>query len=171
MKRAFWLIFLVMAAVYATMALWTLPTISAAAGGLAPFDMRPLGYSFEEARAFLAALTEEGRHLYLDVQHRLDLVYPLLLAATLVLGCLLLTASTPLRALVIAAALSGMVFDYLENAAVADMLTAGHQQLTAALVAEASRWTLLKSLATTVAMLLVLGLLLWRVFARRHAKS
>lgn len=170
MKRAFWLVFLAMAAVYATMLLWTLPTISAAAGGLAPFDMRPLGYSFEQARAFLAALTEEGRKLYLDVQHRLDLVYPLLLAATLVLGCLLLTSSMPLRWLVIAPALLGMVFDYLENAAVADMLTAGHQQLTAELVAEASRWTLLKSLATTVAMLLVLALLLWRVFARRRAQ-
>ncbi len=82
-RLAFWLLFAATLGVYATMLGWTLPAISAAAGGLPAFDMRPGGYSFDEAKAFLAALSPEGKALYLDVQHKLDTAYPGLLAATL----------------------------------------------------------------------------------------
>lgn len=158
MKRLFWIVFLAMAAVYAAMAVWSLPTIAADAGGLMPFDLRPMGYSFEEATEFLTALSPEGRAFYAGVQHRLDLAYPALLAATLVLAALLLTPSFWLRGLVVAASLAGMVFDYCENGAVARMLAAGPEALTAAQAEAASRWTLLKSLFATVAMTAVLAL-------------
>ena len=82
-RLGFWLLFAVTLAVYATMLVWTLPAITAAAGGLAPFDMRPSGYSFDEAKAFLTALSPDGKALYLDAQHKLDAAYPALLAATL----------------------------------------------------------------------------------------
>ena len=169
MKLAFWLVFVVMAAVYATMLLWTLPAISAEAGGLAPFDMRPLGYSFDEARAFLAALSAEGRELYLHVQLWLDILYPVLLAATLVLAIILLTTPGWLRWLLIVPALLGMVFDYLENLAIGRMLEAGPNSLTEALVTEASRWTMLKSGFTTISMVAVMILLGVWVVARRRA--
>lgn len=81
------------------------------------------------------------------MQHRLDIAYPVLLAATLVLAALLLTRSTWLRALVTVAALAGMVFDYCENGAVARMLAAGPEALTAAQVEAASGWTQLKALS------------------------
>jgi hypothetical protein len=34
------------------------------AGGLTPFDIRPWGYSYAEARAFLEAIGEQGRADY-----------------------------------------------------------------------------------------------------------
>ena len=46
---------------WAVMFLGTLAHLQALAGGAAPFDIRPLGYSYEEARAFLEALGEQGR--------------------------------------------------------------------------------------------------------------
>lgn len=169
MKNAFWLVFAATLAVYATMLIWILPSIMEAAGGLAPFDMRPLGYSYDEASEFLTALSDDGRSLYLDVQHWLDLFYPALLAATLVLATVLLTAPGWLRWALVVPALLGMVFDYLENFAVGRMLETAADNLAAELVSEASRWTVLKSGFTTVSMVTVIGLLAIRLIARRRA--
>ena len=80
MRLIFWLMFLVMTGVYLVMALWAIPKIIADAGGLLAFDMRPLGYSFDEASAFLTALSSEGRAFYLNVQQMLDSAYPALFA-------------------------------------------------------------------------------------------
>ena len=44
-------------------------------------------------------------------------------------------------------------FDYFENFAVADMLRAGPEGVDAAMAAEASQWTMLKSASTTAAVL------------------
>ena len=79
----FWLVFAAMLGNYLAMILWSIPRISAEAGGLAIFDMRPAGYSFEEAKTFLAALSPDGARFYVQVQHRLDSAYPALLAVTL----------------------------------------------------------------------------------------
>ena len=159
-RVAFWALFAVTAAVYLVIVLWSLPKISAAAGGAAPFDMQPFGYSFDEAKTFLAALTPEGSEFYLNVQHRLDAAYPALLAATLFFAIRALAPGVgfvpTLPALI---ALPGAIFDYLENASVTAMLNAGAAGLTPELIARASRWTLLKSIFTTIAMLLLLALL------------
>ncbi len=167
-RAAFWLVFAVTLGVYLVMLLWTLPAITAAAGGLAPFDLRPTGYSFDEARAFLAALTPEGTALYRTVQQRLDIAYPALLAATLVLAILLLSPSGlgRWRWLLAATALPGMVFDYLENAAVAAMLDGGAAALTPELAQAANRWTLLKSAFSTLAFTVLLVLLARWLFRR-----
>jgi hypothetical protein len=169
MKTVFWLVFAVMAAIYAVMLIWTLPTISAEAGGLMPFDTRPFGYSFEEAKAFLTALSADGRALYLGEQHFLDLFYPALLAATLILAAIVLTSPGLLRWLLSVPAALGLVFDYLENRAVGRMLEAGPDGLTETLVSEASRWTVLKSAFTTIAIVAVIVLLVVRFVARRRA--
>jgi hypothetical protein len=139
---------------------WTLPAITAEAGGAPPFDMRPFGYTAEEARAFLAALTESGRDLYLHVQHRLDMAYPALLASTLGLGILLLCPQQAGKwkwALVLAA-IPGSLFDYLENVLVARLLKSAPEFVDAELIAAASRATVLKSLFTTLAMIVLLVL-------------
>jgi hypothetical protein len=149
-------------AVYGTMLGWSLPTVSAAAGGLAPFDMRPGGYGFAEAQAFLVALTAAGAEFYRNVQQRLDLVYPGLMALTL--GLAIATAAPKAigrwRWLALPLAASVALFDYLENHAIANMLDAGAAALTPELVETASRWTVLKSAATTAAMVILLVLLL-----------
>jgi hypothetical protein len=164
LKPFFWISFSAAAAVYAAMLFWTLPAISAAAGGAAPFDLRPLGYSVGEAQAFLAALTDQGRQIYLDVQQRLDIAYPALLAIVLGLGSALifpprfgnrkwLSALTPA---------AGMLFDYRENALVRRMLNSPPDALNPDLVAAASNATMLKSVFTFISMSALLVLcVLW----------
>ena len=160
------------ALVYALMVLGTLPAISREAGGLMPFDLRPSGYSFAEAQTFVTALSAEGRALYLGLQHTLDLFYPALLAGFLVWSIRAqATAVGGRRAggmhiIGSVAAVLGMVFDYLENRAVAAMLRAA--DLQEGMVSAASNWTLAKSAASTVAMVVLLALLVWRVIRHRQ---
>ena len=81
MNRAAYLVLTVATlAVYFVMIVWSLPKIASAAGGAMPFDLRPWGYTPNEAEAFLVALSSEGRAFYTDVQLRLDTLYPPLLA-------------------------------------------------------------------------------------------
>jgi hypothetical protein len=61
---------------WAVMFFGTLAHLQALAGGDAPFDIRPLGYSYKEARSFLDAIGEQGRAYYLHPQLILDTVYP-----------------------------------------------------------------------------------------------
>jgi membrane protease YdiL (CAAX protease family) len=168
LRILFWGLFSLTFAIYATMLGWSLPSIAVAADGLAPFDMRPGGYSFAEAYAFLAVLSSEGTEFYLNVQRKLDTAYPGLLALTLffAIAALLPRRIGAWRWIVATIALPVGAFDYIENHAVAQMIEAGATGLTADLVATASQWTMLKSGASTVAMSVVLVLLLWRA-ARR----
>jgi len=169
MRLIFWMMFAVMLGVYLVMVLWSLPLLMADAGGLPAFDLRPTGYSHDEALAFLAALSPEGRAFYLDVQQWLDTAYPALLGVVLVMAFGFLFRGA-LRWIAIVFALAGAVFDYLENAAVAGMLRAGAEGITPDMVATASRWTVLKSGAVTLAMLMLiagLAMLLWRRVRRK----
>lgn len=173
-RIAFWALFAVTAAIYATMLVWSLPAISAKAGGLAPFDMRPGGYTFDDAHTFLSALTPEGAAFYRNVQQRLDLFFPALVALTMffAIAALLPTLWGGWRWLLASVALPGAVFDYLENAGVAAMLAAGPDGLTAQLVDATSRWSMLKAAANTVASVLLLVLVfvgLWRWLAARRS--
>lgn len=159
----FWLLAAATLGIYLAMVGWTLPTITAMSGGSPPFDLRPAGYGFEEARAFLAALGDDGIAFYRDVQHRLDLVFPGLLAATLwfALAALMPVRTVTGRLVLAAVVLPVAIFDWLENAGVATMLDAGAEGLTPHMVAVASRWTVAKSLTSTLAFSL-LGILLAR---------
>jgi hypothetical protein len=163
-RRLFWLLAAVTAAVYGIIVGWSLPFISSQASGLAPFDMRPTGYSFEEARSFLATLTPEGTEFYRNVQHRLDIVFPLLQATTLylALAALLSPQFGRSRWLWLMPVFLVAIFDWAENVAVAKMLAAGAGALSPELVADASRWSVLKSGVTTVAFVAVLAALAWR---------
>lgn len=162
----FWGLFSLTLAIYAAMLGWSLPFIANAAGGLIPFDMRPGGYNFAEASAFLIGLSADGAAFYRTVQQQLDLFYPGFLALTLffAIAALLPRPIGGWRWVVAMIALPVGAFDYLENHAVAQMIDAGPSGLTAELVATASQWTVLKAMASTMAMSVVLVLLLgWAV--------
>lgn len=168
-RLAYWIIFACALGVYGTMLGWTLPAVSAGADGLVPFDMRPGGYTGEEARQFLAVLSDEGRKIYLGPQHKLDLVYPTLLAVVLIGAAWALVPARGLVAVLIAAALVGAGADYLENLRVAGLLTY-EGEVTDSMVAAANQATLIKSGATTLAMCGVLVALIsagWRKWIRR----
>ena len=161
--KLYWLLVAVMAAIYLVMVAWSLPYLKML-GGDPAFDLRPGGYAFAEARDFIAALGSEGRGFYLNVQHRLDLVYPALLGAVLVIALVKL-APRRIGWLLAAVAVAGSVFDYLENHAVSVMLRAGTDGLTAEMVASASRWTVLKSAFSALAMTALLALLVLKGIA------
>ncbi len=166
-RWTYWGVFAATLGVYAVMIVWTLPGISQSAGGLPPFDLRPMGYSPDEARAFLSALGPEGRALYSGPQRILDMAYPALLGFVLI-GALrhIYAKGWPLTLLVFVA-LVGMGFDYLENMRVA-LLLAG--DVSDEIIAAASRATVMKSVLTSVAMLAVLAGLIrsgWRVWTNK----
>ena len=166
--KLYWLIFAAALAVYGTMIFWSLPFIANEAGGPIPFDMRPGGYSLAEAQAFLTALSDQGRLFYLTTQHRLDLIYPALLAFVLTGAGRGLTQNgyRPIAFVIGFAAFLGAGADYTENMRVAAMLRAAPEALDAALVESASFATLIKSATTTVAMVLVLGLVVLALIRR-----
>lgn len=171
MSRGFWALLAVMVAIYLVIVFWSLPIISNNANGLTPFDLRPGGYTLEEARAFMDALTPVGLAQYEGPQRWLDIAYPALLAATLGWAVWHLTATTPewVRLVLLLLIGVGMSFDYLENLHVARMLSAGAEGLHAPLVEAASRASVNKALTTTVAMFGILGLLVrnWRMERRQ----
>lgn len=163
MKRiAFWILFAVTMGIYAVMLSWSLPTIAAAAKGFVPFDMRPGGYSWAEARVFLIAISPQGIAFYLGPQHLLDLFYPGLLALTLffAISALLPKRLGIWRWVIALIALPVALFDYLENFAVTAMLRSSPATIAPALVDTASRWTVLKTMSTTIAGSVVLALLI-----------
>lgn len=166
----------VTAAVYGTMLAWTVPTIAAHAGGLQAFDLRPAGYTLEEARAFLIALGPDGARFYLDVQQRLDLVFPVLITATLSWSIARLAPPELGRRRWWLASLAVPIapLDYLENAGVTQLLELGSERISAEMVAEASRWTVLKSGFVAIAAVPLLALLSmrgWRRWKRGRAAA
>jgi hypothetical protein len=164
MRGLIWLLSAATLALYLVMVLWSLPYIASEAGGLAAFDMRPVGYSFDEARAFLTALSDEGNAFYRDVQHQLDLYFPGLLAAWLFLtiATLLPKRLGGWRYVIAAPVFLTAVFDWSENQAVTEMLSVGAGNLTEELVARANMWTIAKATASTVAYVALLVLLIWK---------
>ena len=172
----FWALFAVTLIVYGVMIGWSLPTVSAAAGGLVPFDLRLNGYGLADAQQFLSALSADGAEFYRDVQHRLDIAYPALSALTMffALAALLPARLGRWRYAIALPALATAVFDYIENGVVDRMLEAGAGGLTAELVAAGNTATQLKAMSTTIVMTAILMLLIWRCIrwlARRRLGS
>ena len=126
--------------------------------GLRPFDMRPGGYSAELANSLINDLGSSGRRYYLTRQIPLDLVYPSLMALTLVSLLKWLGSRNVSQKLVrigtwfsIAAAIA----DYLENAGICFMILSW-PEISANTVLAASVASIVKSGLTTAAVLIVL---------------
>lgn len=159
-RAAYWVLLAVTLAIYSAMVLGPLSQIAADAGAPA-LDMRPRGYSAAEARAFLAALSEDGRAIYAGPQHLLDTIYPALLAITLVWSAVKLAGGRFRWAVWLIAPLSvaAAVSDYAENALIARFLFADPDTIPDEALMRAASFTVVKSGATTIAALGVCGML------------
>ena len=157
-----WLVVVLLAgngALWAVMFFGTLAHLQALAGGAAPFDIRPLGYSYEEARSFLAATGEQGRAYYLSRQLILDTVYPPFYAASRALALWWLTMPGRLydgailqrwRWTLVAIPVVMASFDGVENVCIAKMLWTW-PDLSPGLVQVSSLATRLKFIAGVIA--------------------
>lgn len=142
--RALWLSLALMLAGLAIILLWSAPQI--AADGLAPFDTRTQGYDLKEARAFLTALTPDGRAAYLGPERLGDTLFPIGLTGTM-MGLTFWGLKRLWRPLAWAALLVPLAYfvaDMAENAAVAGLLRTEPADLTAEAVARASAFTVWK---------------------------
>lgn len=126
--------------------------------GIRPFDMRPGGYSTEQANSLLAALGPSGRRYYLMRQLPLDLAYPALMALTLVsLFKWLRSQEVNYRLVHIGIWFSiwAALADYLENVGICLMILSW-PEISANTVLAASVASTVKSGLTTAAVLTVL---------------
>ena len=147
---------LIAASIYSLMINVTLAHIEAVSGH-APFDMRPFGYGPTEAATLLEALGVEGRTYYLSHQIALDTLYPAMLAFTLIATICWFGQRMPNKKLVrfsIAFSVAGALFDYVENLGIVAMIWSW-PGVSVPLVYAVSTATVLKSVSTTVAVLLL----------------
>lgn len=153
-----WALPIVTALAYGVLGGWFGLQVRAAAGGLMPFDMRVAGYGLDEARAFLRALTPDGRAIYLGPVRLNDTLFPILFTLTL---CL------PLRGWAgpwFLPALAYGLLDLAENMAVAQLLQNG-PGVAAGPVAVASALTVTKFATLAIAVVLAL----WGIWAKWRA--
>jgi hypothetical protein len=116
---------------WAVMFFGPLAHLTRLAGGLTPFDIRPRGYSYADARAFLEAIGEQGRAYYAVPELVIDTFYPPLYAVSRGLALWWLTmpgrvraAPLPLkvRYTLIAVPILTASLDLVENGCIAVML-------------------------------------------------
>ena len=127
--------------------------------GQVPFDMRPLGYGPLDAATLLDALGADGREYYLSHQIPLDTLYPALLALTLSSSIFWFGQRMPNRRLVhlgVAFSIGSALFDYFENLGIVAMIY-GWPDVPGSLVYAASTATIVKSVLTTLAVILALA--------------
>jgi hypothetical protein len=164
-------------AIYLTMLLVTLPALSAMAGGLAVFDMKPGGYGLAYTEGLLAQLGYEGRNYYLTRQLPLDLFYPGLLALWMVALWTFMARKIGLNVIwagkvwILPAFMA--LFDYVENAAVGYLLLS-YPRVDAFVVQLASSFTISKSILATICFSALLGLAMWlgvRLFLNKNYRS
>ncbi len=150
---------------WAVMFFGPLAHLSRLAGGAAPFDIRPFGYSEQEARAFLDAIGEAGRHYYASPELLLDMFYPPLYAVSRGLALWWLTVpgrsrGVPwpprLRDALIAVPLVMASLDVVENLCIAAMLWTW-PDLSPALVQVSSAATRVKIMAGALTEVLMAG--------------
>jgi len=141
-----WVISLAALFVLMLMNLWTVPFIRAEAQGLRIFDNRPIGYGFDEAKAFLSALQPDGLALYLNLQRGLDTLFPILFLIAMPWALWLLTEAwqKPYRVMICLVGVVGPLCDLIENHYVAGMLRAGPEGITPDMVARASAFSVAK---------------------------
>ncbi len=135
------------------------------------FDYMVTGYDLSVVRETLAAMGEEGLHIYRDRAWRLDMVYPFFYGLSAIMAWELLCKDAFPKLAWIGTALAIMVIllDYVENLRLG-MILYDIQELTAAFVDTTSALTIVKWI---VLALLVLGLsilAITRLRAYRGAK-
>ncbi|MEL6958379.1 MAG: hypothetical protein AAGL89_05435 [Pseudomonadota bacterium] len=148
---------LIGASIYWLMITVTLAHIEALSGQV-PFDMRPFGYGVSEAATLLESLGEDGRAYYVSHQIVLDTLYPAMLALTLIATIRWFgrrRTNSKLARSGIALSVGSALFDYAENFGIAAMIW-NWPEISAPMVYATSLATVLKSILTTLAVLLTL---------------
>lgn len=148
---------LIAATLYTLMINVTLAHIEEISGHI-PFDMRPLGYSPTEAATLLEALGVEGRAYYVRRQIPLDILYPAMLALTLIATILWFSQRMPKSRIVrpaVALSVGSALCDYIENLGIIAMIWSW-PDVSVPLVNAASTATIAKSALTTLAVALTL---------------
>jgi hypothetical protein len=167
------------AILWAVLVLVTVPHLQVLANGADPFDLRWMGYSYDEAKQYLAALGPVGRGYYLVPELALDNVFPPLYAVSRALALWWLTkpgrvvaGSVPAgwRWMLVAFPVAECVLDLGENTCIAVMLWTW-SDLSPALVRASSLATQFKLLAAlltelSVIVLAVMAFVRWRKAAR-----
>ncbi len=153
------------------MGIWSLPKIGNIAGGMMAFDLRPFGYDTQYTQSFLNALFKDGpygRDFYLNVQHRLDFIFPaasgLLISVTI--HVFSMGFNPLLRSCLLILPFFGTAFDYAENFYVGAMLRELPDLPDAATAHTASTMTMLKSGFVTVSLLVMIVLISKAVITR-----
>jgi len=144
------------ATIYFVMITITLAHIQNVSGQV-PFDMRPSGYAPNEAVVLLQSLGVDGRNYYLFRQIPLDTLYPAMLALTLSATILWFGRRISNRRLIfigVAVSICSAVFDYAENFGIVAMILSW-PEVSVPLVHTVSTASVLKSVATTLAVMLV----------------
>jgi hypothetical protein len=157
------------ALIYALMIGVTLAHIEVVSGQV-PFDMRPLGYSPEDAAALLEGLGVAGRRYYLSRQIPLDTAYPAVLALFLVSLMRWFGQWMPTRHLIrigITISIGAALCDYGENLGIIAMVMRW-PDLSVPLVYASSVATVAKSILTTAAVMISI---LIGAMAARHRFS
>lgn len=154
------ILFLITMGVYATIVLYTIPSVLDRAPELRLFDMSPTGYTLEYAQRLLESIGEDGRIRYMSLQLPFDFVYPVLfgLTYTLLLTWIFkrgFSARSRIFYLALVPAFAGAL-DYAENVGIIIMLKS-FPAISPATVAIASTSTVLKSLLTVAFYLLLLA--------------
>lgn len=123
-----------------------------------PFDMRPFGYTPEDAAQLLGSLGAKGRKYYLTRQIPLDTIYPALLAMALMSAMHWFGSRRANRILIeVGTVLSvgAAVFDYAENIGIVAMIL-NWPDVSDVLVYATSAASIAKSITTTVAVSLLI---------------
>jgi hypothetical protein len=149
--------------IYIIMIGFTIPAVMQYANGMQLLDMMPLGYDMAYVTALFENLGAPGRQAYLYRQLPLDMVYPLLFAVSypLVMAYFLKKLDRlhgPLFYLCLLPLLAGLA-DYLENIGIIALL-GQFPDLSPTSVTIGSTMSLIKSGATTVYFLALIGILI-----------
>ncbi len=173
--RATWIAIAIAAMFYAGLSYLHLAILQPMAGGLQSPDMRAFGYGPETVTAWVNALGNEGRALFLNYHtFMLDLFFPPAFAYALALVTNFAGRGLPWhdrlawpRRLVLAVLLPAFYlgFDWSENWAVARMV-ADPETISATTVGVASLRTVWKWVFVMAAMLLPAGLYTWKRMVR-----
>ncbi len=143
MTGLFWVVLIATVLVLVAMRIWARPEVRYQGAVLPIFDARPGGYDLDAARTYLTAISDDEKRIYLDVLQKLDLAFPLLLAVSIGWS---IRRFVPRewgrgRYLLPLVVIPALVTDYVENLAVAGILTSTPADLSPDLVRFASSAT------------------------------
>lgn len=160
--------------VYALMLVITIPKTMAFSNEMKLLDMMPTGYSAEYIRSLFDTLGEKGREVYLFHQIPVDMIYPFLFGISY---CLLMAyflnkldkLDSSYFYLCILPLLAGFA-DYLENFGIITLLNT-YPDLSPMTMMATNVFTIIKSMATTIYSVALIGVMLLLGLTRMKQKN